>query len=343
MSRPTLICLTPVRNEAMNLDRFLRSASLWADRIIVLDHCSEDGTRDIARTHPKVELLEYASPQWDELARRTLLVEAARRCAGPRLLIGMDADEILTANVLNSPEWRRMLTAPPGTVVLFDWVHLLPGFESCRVSRKAVAFMDDGSAFVGKEIHGQRVPIPKNDLRLVLNEVKLLHYAYVDSDLIASKFRFYMCVEELLATGPRPVAAYRRYHHLQNIPARERPPVEPRWFEAYEKLGIDLRQQGQDRLRQHQYHREVLVRMVQHSAARFKAVPIWDLDWASVAQTLGMDLRGVDIRDPRGGLDKTLHAYLKWTQPFAHGSLCRLVGKVDSWIDRLRVRLARVS
>src|SRR5437667_3161139 len=99
--RPTIICLTPVKNEAWILDRFLQCASLWADHIIVADQCSEDESREIVGRHPKVILIENPSPVYDEGARQKLLLEAARRIPGKRLLIALDADEMLTAN------WRQ--------------------------------------------------------------------------------------------------------------------------------------------------------------------------------------------------------------------------------------------
>ena len=38
------ICVTPVRNEAWIIDRFLAAAKTWADHVIVADQQSSDGT-----------------------------------------------------------------------------------------------------------------------------------------------------------------------------------------------------------------------------------------------------------------------------------------------------------
>ena len=40
MNRPTLVVLTPVRNEAWILRAFLEATSLWADHIIIADQMS---------------------------------------------------------------------------------------------------------------------------------------------------------------------------------------------------------------------------------------------------------------------------------------------------------------
>jgi len=74
MGRPTVICMAPVRNEASILDRFLQCASLWADRTIVGDHCSDDGSREVASRYPKVDLLFEDSPDFSEGPRRAPLV-----------------------------------------------------------------------------------------------------------------------------------------------------------------------------------------------------------------------------------------------------------------------------
>ena len=56
--RPTIIVITPVRNEAWVLRAFLEATSLWADYIIIADQMSTDGSREIAKKYPKVVLID---------------------------------------------------------------------------------------------------------------------------------------------------------------------------------------------------------------------------------------------------------------------------------------------
>ena len=109
---PTLICMTPVKNEAWILDRFLQCASTWAEHIIVADQQSTDGTREIAESYDTVTLIENDTPAYDEAGRQQLLIDAAREIPvdGKRILIALDADEFLTANWMSHPEWQRSLT-----------------------------------------------------------------------------------------------------------------------------------------------------------------------------------------------------------------------------------------
>ena len=56
-----LICLTPVVNEAFELDRFIQSASTWADYIILGYQESIDNTLEIAKSYDNVIIVN--SPQ----------------------------------------------------------------------------------------------------------------------------------------------------------------------------------------------------------------------------------------------------------------------------------------
>ena len=48
INKPTIICLTPVKNEDWIIEKFLRATSLWAEYIILADQNSTDRTVEIA-------------------------------------------------------------------------------------------------------------------------------------------------------------------------------------------------------------------------------------------------------------------------------------------------------
>ena len=72
-TRPTFVVLTPVRNEAWILRAFLEATSLWADHIIIADQMSTDGSREIARSFPKVTLIDNDRQEMHQAATRRLL------------------------------------------------------------------------------------------------------------------------------------------------------------------------------------------------------------------------------------------------------------------------------
>ncbi|HSY54210.1 MAG TPA: glycosyltransferase family 2 protein, partial [Opitutaceae bacterium] len=129
-TRPTLICLVPVRNEAWILERFLQCTSTWADHIIIADQQSADGSREIAARYPKVRLVENPGIGLDEKTRQELLIAEARKVSGPRILIALDADEMFSANFATSPEWPSLLAAAPGTSLWLERADLYPLHES---------------------------------------------------------------------------------------------------------------------------------------------------------------------------------------------------------------------
>ena len=83
--------LTPIRNEAWILDRFLAVTSPLADHIILADQGSTDGSRAIAARYSNVVLIDNDDPGFDEARRQRLLLERARQLVpGPKVLLALD-------------------------------------------------------------------------------------------------------------------------------------------------------------------------------------------------------------------------------------------------------------
>jgi len=251
-SKPTVICLTPIKNESWILDRFLQCASLWADHIIIADQQSTDESRVIAGRYSKVTLIENSSATYSEKERQQLLLEAARKIPGPRLLIALDADEMLTANFMTSPEWTTVLKAPPGTVIEFEWANLNSDFYYWSIDNfyLPLGFMDDGSDHAGFNIHSPRIPVPVDANRIRLHSIRVLHYQYVSWERLKSKNRWYECWEKLNQPWRKSIEIYRLYHHMDRIskpegqlddiskPEGQLLPKE--WLLGYEQQGIDM-------------------------------------------------------------------------------------------------------
>ena len=136
ISKPLLICMTPIRNEAWLLHAFLNAASLWADHIIVADQQSTDGSRDIALSYPKVTLIDNNNPDFNEAERQKLLIDKAREIEGDKVLFGLDADEIFTANYQKTADWNKILTSKPGDVFWFKWAEIRPDKKTYWESEK---------------------------------------------------------------------------------------------------------------------------------------------------------------------------------------------------------------
>ncbi len=312
LERPTVVCLTPVRNQAWILERFLRCTSLWADRIIIADQGSTDGSREIAAAFEKVELLDNSASEYDEAGRQRLLIDAARRIPGPRLIVALDADEILTANWFRSPEWASMLRRAPGTVVWFRRIEIYPDMQHCWVPdwEWAWGFIDDGSPHAGLPIHSPRVPNPDGAPSLAMRDIQVLHYASTDWRRLKSRQRWYQMFETLNRPPRRPAKTYRHYHQVDDPPEGRRP-LERRWFEHYERQGIDMTSIHRDG--RYEWDRRVLKLMVEHGPTRFRRLDLWDVDWKELARVHAIDPATVPS-DPRSALDRLVLRYLRRTQ-----------------------------
>jgi hypothetical protein len=311
---PTFICLTPVKNESWILDRFLQCASTWADHVVVADQQSDDDSRSIARRYPKVHLVDNDSDAYDEGARQRLLLREARSlpAEGRRILIALDADEMLSANWMSSADWGAIQAAEPGTVLYFRWINLLPGLEEGWASEmKPFGYVDDGRPHQGHAIHSPRIPVREGAPALFCEDVRVLHYQHANWARMKSKQRWYQCWERLNHPEKRPVTLFRQYHRMDA--ARDTAePVDPSWFRGYEERGIDMR--TIDAEARHAWDEDLVRLFLEHGVEPFRKLDVWDADWGATARSMGLPVNG-EIDDPRTAFDRRVHGWLKRTQP----------------------------
>jgi hypothetical protein len=310
-----VICVCPVKDEAAHLDRFLGAASCWATHIIIADQGSTDGSVEVTRRYPKARMIHNDSADFNEPVRQKLLIDAARQVAGPaRVIVALDADEVLSANVLASDEWRRALAAPPGTAIFLDWVNLRPGLSRAWIAHTGLpwAYVDDGREHVGAAIHSPRVPWDPHGPRLDLKDVKVLHYQFADWELMRRKQYWYQCWELLHTPGARACDIHRRYHHMDRIGERECVGVNDDWFAAYEAAGIAVREartQPTDK-----WDRRVIELLLAHGPERFRRLDIWSVDWRERARALwpaADPARAEVLADPRRPHDRLVMGWMR--------------------------------
>ncbi len=333
MSAPTVICLTPVKNEAWILERFLRCASLWADVIIVADQQSQDSSRQIAQQFNKVQLIDNRHREYNEREYRRVLLDAARRIPGQRLFVALDADEFLTANFAQSAEWHTMHMAAPGTVFNFEWANVLPGMTRYW-SPDATwpwAYMDDGQPFSGDVIHSRRVPESPTGQTRVIREVKFLHYQYADWPRMESKHRWYQCYERVTHPHKRAAVIYRQYHHMYAVPARDIKPIPDDWLNGYNAQDIDMRAVPPPQ--NYWWDHEVIQMLLSHGPATFRQIDIWDVDWFAKAQEMGIAATPQQLGDPRSAQDKAILHLLHKTQPYARTAWVKVLTRALRFIQ----------
>lgn len=316
MQRPLVFCLTPVKNEAWILERFLKCASLWADQIIIADQGSTDGSKEIAARFPKVTIIDNSLQEYNEPERQKLLIAEARRTPGHKVLLALDADEFLTANFLTSPEWESILTSPPGTVISFQWPIIQANMSDLSFfyfrSEIPVGFIDDGTEHDGKLIHSCRVPNPPGAPSLLPTQIKLMHYCLLDRDRFRSRMRWYQCFE-YLTLKRRPIELYRFYNLVVYVSSEAIKPVPPEWIRGYEEQGIEM--SIINRPGGYRWDKEVLEYFEEHGVEKFRRLGVWDVDWSVIYHDICPGEPQKPIRDPRSGFERLVHRWLEWTQP----------------------------
>jgi hypothetical protein len=299
--KPQLIVLTPVKNEAPILDRFLSVTSLFADQILIADQSSTDASRQICSNYKKVTLIENSCDNYCEAERQILLISTARKLwPGPKILLGLDADEVLAANAIHTEDWQRMLSAPPSTILCFERPDLMPGLEtwvkSCNP--KPLGFVDDEIALHDPlQIHSPRVPQPTNAVRLLLPNIKILHYGPARMRAQFAKSRFYSVQENLKKTNPlrrrRKWYGYmvKKYYQQAALNSQKIPSD---WFSDWQLAGIDMCTLPIDDLISHEV--EVLRAFAHHGERRFWLEPIWDIDWNELRHR-AKGIEGISFKD----------------------------------------------
>jgi hypothetical protein len=279
--KPSIIVLTPLKNDAWILRRFLEVTSVFADHILIADQGSTDGGLEICREFDKVTLIDNSASDYNEASRQELLIATARRLVPlPRILMALDSDEILTADSIDSSDWQRMLAAPPGTAIFFEKpnIYLSPATSERRPLDFLGAFIDDGTTrHEAKRVHSPRLPAPPGCPTLVLRDVKFLHYALARPEAQKAKIRMYAVLENLMETKS---AYWRRRYYWSGRVLKPLGPVEPtprEWFEGWETRGIDMT--SVEDVQPYWQDLATLDLLIQYGARRFWLDDIWNKDW----------------------------------------------------------------
>lgn len=240
-----IVVITPVKNEDWILERFLSVCSQFADHILIADQGSTDNSKLICSQFDKVVVIENNNSEFNEGERQVLLINEARNQFGyGNLLLALDADEILAADGLSKIGWQTMLNCKPGTIFYFEKPDLSVVPYKCirwKENPFPIGYLDDGIEHIPSKIHSMRVPNRDDNPRLIIHDVKFLHYAHARLSSQAAKMRLYSVIENTMGVGQffRRRYRYSILNHLADVlPKLEDAPLE--WFQNWESKGIDM-------------------------------------------------------------------------------------------------------
>jgi hypothetical protein len=317
VTRPVIIC-APVRNELHNLKRILPAWSLYAGDIVVADQGSWDGTRDLLASHPKITLLDNKDTDYNETNRIPLMLDKARSISQTAVLLFLDADETLSANVLTSLEWKSFIGAPPGTTGFFNWIQLFGSVkqyiskgETGRPSSMPYAYVDDGRPFTeGAIMHGPRGPGFHRPTRIFrFNDVVNLHFFLTSRDICRKKQNWYKLYWH--RRGGKYFHINRNHALYDNVTIDDCGPSPPAWYKGFEQEGIDLVSVESPTLSW--YDVEILQYMHNHGSRRLWLLDIWNQDWEHLRQ-LALNAGHAEIpQEPIALPPRLIRDYNDWT------------------------------
>ena len=202
-SIPTIIVITPVRNEAWVLDAYLTCTSSWADYIILADHHSDDNTREIAKKYEKVILIDNPTFEWYESECRARLLEEACKIPGDKIIFSLDADEFLSEGFEKTESWKRIVNSKGNEIFCFNWLNLYDNFKTAEYTSmhfEWAAHFDASVDVVGeyrklenKAVHCMRVPCLETDVckYIHVDDFWVVHLAKLNHEKIRQKEEFY--------------------------------------------------------------------------------------------------------------------------------------------------------
>lgn len=262
-ARMKLIGLMACRNEDWIIGLSVRAALRWVDHLVILLHDCTDRTVEIlAQIEDEVgtDRMAYRieTGEWDEMRHRQTMLECARVWGATHMAI-IDADEVLTANLLNIGMVRAL---PPGHILqlpLYNLRHGIGQYHSNGIWSNrwvSVAFADSPELHWSGDRFHSREPEPKQ-LRpwrpIQQGGGGILHFWGASERRLIAKHRMYK-ITERLRWPHKPVAAIEYQYNQATCDTQStcgRPPLEtpvtwqfarcpPEWFAGYGLDHVDL-------------------------------------------------------------------------------------------------------
>ena len=284
-----IVATMPVRNEDWCIGLTLRALLRWVDSVVVLDHASTDGTRqilaEIDAEHPgRVAVMTECNPVWEEMRHRQSMLDRAR-IEGATHIVMVDADEVLTANLV--PDIRRAIAAIPRRCTFqLPWHCLRWSIQRYHHQgawgRADVSVgYEDGPAACWKAEGGydfhHRHPcgwpfVPFRPIRR--DEGGLMHLQFVSDRRLRAKQALYLLTERLRWPGRLPAAALNAMYGLsvydEGTATANLAPVPPEWWAGYEDLMQHLHPAAEP-----WQEREARRLYAEHGAAKFEGLDLF--------------------------------------------------------------------
>lgn len=236
-----LITLVPVKNEEWILRLTLRNFSLFSDEILLLNDGSADATQDIARTFPKVTLIDFETDEThvNMSKRRNLLLKKGRELGGTHFVM-LDADECFSFSFTQRIQ-KEIASLSPGQSLCLPWIFVFNQNSEPVIDVqqhtifKDFIFCDDKISFyTDAALSESRTPAKlENCIRITEKGMAVFHFQYFSEKRNQLKQIWYRC-NELLEGNRSP----RRINATYNFTKHFRPRLPVAIEDAFIKENI---------------------------------------------------------------------------------------------------------
>jgi len=256
-----IVAIMPARNEDWVLGLSARALLRWVDKLVILDHCSTDESRQlewglaIDYDPEQVSVMFENDPTWEEMRHRQRLLEYARHSEATHI-VTIDADEVVSANLV--PHMRDIVAdIPPGHVLQLPWITCRDSIHQQHRSgiwatqHASAAFVDD-PRFHWQQRNGydfhQRAPmgLPERPFQPVKHVGGgILHLQYSSRRRLLAKQALYKMTEVIRWPGRDTLAVINERYNWsvygspqkhEGNPAFDLTAVPPEWWAGYADL-----------------------------------------------------------------------------------------------------------
>jgi len=285
-----LVGLVPVRNERVMIAQCLKALSKYTDAIVILDDCSTDETVDIIESLAQdcnvARIIKKDTWHRNEPGDKNKLLDAGRKIGGTHFIV-IDADEILTANLLENNLLRNIVSKlQPGDTMSLCWIQLWRSIDHYRFddsvwtwNYKPIIFADNGTASYNSGfIHTLPIPNGLKGRKFQLKGYKygLLHFQFVNWRNLLIKQAWYRCLERIRyihKTDREINNTYAASKDEQNLCLQ---PSNLEWFTGYEFFDPSIFNESE------LWREEQIIGWFnQYGKSHFKNLDIWDIDWGA--------------------------------------------------------------
>lgn len=239
-----------VRNEAVFLGLTLRAALKWCDVAVVLLHACTDSSADIVRDvqaeHPeRVLVLSEPSPDaWAEMIHRQRTLEAAR-CLGATHCAVVDADEVLTSNLLSTVR-NHIQALAPGQFIGIPLRNICDSLYTYRSDSSIWGTSGTMLAFANHPAlswqsrngyqHHHRSPYGSKTKGDIVTSGGVMHLQFVSRRRLVAKHAWYKMMERVNYPAESTIKINAKYNMAVDRKGLQTSPTPADWWQGYESL-----------------------------------------------------------------------------------------------------------